>query len=74
MSISFACRCGQPIQAPDHAAGLKARCHCCGDHPRVPATSVARPNTIGSGSWILLVQRAKAGRIPLRAPAGLDAD
>ncbi|HEX8199961.1 MAG TPA: hypothetical protein VF590_05705 [Isosphaeraceae bacterium] len=62
MSITFACRCGQQIKAPDHAAGLKARCRHCGEQHRVPATSTIRPDTTSSGSWIILLNRAKADR------------
>jgi hypothetical protein len=65
MSIVFTCHCGQPIKAPDNAAGLKARCRYCGEQLRVPATSEPRPSPTSSGSWIMLVSRAKADR-----PAG----
>jgi hypothetical protein len=62
MAIRFDCRCGQKIKAPDNAVGLKVRCPRCGEQLRVPMASQSRPDPLNSGSWIRLVQLAKAGR------------
>jgi hypothetical protein len=39
MSITFACACGRSINAPDTAAGKRARCPGCGDLVQVPWAS-----------------------------------
>jgi hypothetical protein len=62
MSIAFACRCGQRDTVPDPAAGLTIRCQRCGEPVCVPDVFQARPDTTSSGSWIMLVERAK-GRL-----------
>jgi uncharacterized paraquat-inducible protein A len=40
LSITFACDCGRTINAPDTAAGKRARCPGCGDLIKVPSESV----------------------------------
>jgi hypothetical protein len=64
MTIPIVCRCGEGNMVPDHAAGLKIRCRRCGEPACAPEVFQARPDTISSGSWFMLVQRAK-GRLRL---------
>jgi uncharacterized paraquat-inducible protein A len=62
MPIVFACTCGRQLSVPDAAASLRARCPRCGATVRVPAATEARPDTLSSGSWVMLVKKAKAKR------------
>jgi hypothetical protein len=60
MSITFACDCGRTINAPDTAAGKRARCPGCGDLVKVP---------IADDQDAVAMAMADASQSPPLAPA-----
>jgi hypothetical protein len=77
LSITFACDCGRTINAPDTAAGKKARCPGCGDLIKVPdaddpkavAAVVATASQAAPSSPLMPPRQSQSVPAPTPAPA-----